>query len=344
MPVVNCQSARFDTYIGRGSRFGNPFPIRTSGGRDQAISLFKQWIQAQPELLRLIRRELGGKLLGCHCAPAACHGDLLDQIALGAWDQYIPQEPIFVFGSNEAGKHGRGAARFAKNYRSAVYGVGKGPTGSCYALPTKDKSLNSLPTSQVLGNLDELFEHAASHGQQQFQLTRIGCGLAGASAEAEAVICDKALEAPTNVLLPGTWLARRDPTLTRVIVAGSRTFKDYDYLKEKLECLLGGLIREGRHIEIVSGGAKGADTLGERYAIERGFGLRRFPAEWERFGKAAGGIRNQHMAWYSTHLVAFWDGLSTGTASMRQIALESRLNTRTVKAPLTLQDVCQPPL
>lgn len=66
-------------------------------------------------------------------------------------------------------------------------------------------------------------------------------------------------------------------------------------------------------VEIVSGCAVGADKLGERYAQERGFQIKRFPAEWSLHGKAVGFIRNEEMAKYSDALIAFWDGVSRGT-------------------------------
>jgi len=78
-------------------------------------------------------------------------------------------------------------------------------------------------------------------------------------------------------------------------------------------------------IEIVSGGARGADALGERYAKDRGYSLRVFPAEWDRYGKRAGYLRNAEMAKYANALLAFWDGESRGTRHMIQIARESGL-------------------
>lgn len=101
----------------------------------------------------------------------------------------------------------------------------------------------------------------------------------------------------------------------RVIIAGSRGFKDYSLLSRKMYKLLQnkyGLV----NIQIVSGGAQGADKLGEYFAERMNFGLVRFPADWEKHGKAAGMIRNKQMAEYANALVAFWDGLSKGTANM----------------------------
>jgi hypothetical protein len=93
----------------------------------------------------------------------------------------------------------------------------------------------------------------------------------------------------------------------KLIVAGSRSFNDYQLLKTKLDFYLSNL----QHVEIVSGTARGADQLGERYAREKGFSIKRFPADWS-LGKVAGYLRNKEMAEYANGLVAFWDGKSRG--------------------------------
>lgn len=104
----------------------------------------------------------------------------------------------------------------------------------------------------------------------------------------------------------------------RVIIAGGRDFTDYHKLKTYMNCLL--QLLDKSQVEIVSGGAKGADSLGERYAREFGYKLKRFPADWNKYGKAAGPIRNKEMALYAAEvkgvLVAFWDGSSRGTYDM----------------------------
>ena len=99
----------------------------------------------------------------------------------------------------------------------------------------------------------------------------------------------------------------------RVIVAGSRSFSDYEMLKYYLDKVLANVKDP---IEIVSGHARGADALGERYAKERGYGLITFPADWASFGKLAGFRRNVQMARYADALVAFHDGESRGTQHM----------------------------
>lgn len=104
----------------------------------------------------------------------------------------------------------------------------------------------------------------------------------------------------------------------RVIIAGGRDFTDYHKLKTYMNCLL--QLLDKSQVEIISGGAKGADSLGERYAREFGYKLKRFPADWNKYGKAAGPIRNKEMALYAAEakgvLVAFWDGSSRGTYDM----------------------------
>lgn len=70
-------------YIGRPSRWGNPFVIGRNGTREEVLALYREWIHTQPEMMALARRELRGKTLGCWCAPKACHGDVLAEIANG---------------------------------------------------------------------------------------------------------------------------------------------------------------------------------------------------------------------------------------------------------------------
>lgn len=96
----------------------------------------------------------------------------------------------------------------------------------------------------------------------------------------------------------------------RVMVAGSRGFDDYDLLAATLDRLLGGRVGA----VIVSGGAKGADLLGERYAADRGLAVERHPPDWKRHGRGAGVIRNGEMVAASDMAVFFWDGASKGTA------------------------------
>jgi len=112
----------------------------------------------------------------------------------------------------------------------------------------------------------------------------------------------------------------------KVIIAGSRDFNNYTLLKSKCDTLLS----VKRDYEIVSGTAKGADQLGERYATEKGYAIAKFPADWS-LGKVAGPMRNKQMAEYADALIAFWDGESRGTKSMIDLAGKYGLKVRVVR-------------
>ena len=111
-----------------------------------------------------------------------------------------------------------------------------------------------------------------------------------------------------------------------VIVAGSRNFNDYELLTAKLDKILS----KRDNVQIVSGGARGADSLGDRYAKEHNLPLKIFPANWDLYGRSAGYRRNEQMAEYADALVAFWDGESHGTKHMIETAQAMGLPLRVV--------------
>lgn len=100
--------------------------------------------------------------------------------------------------------------------------------------------------------------------------------------------------------------------LRKVIIAGGRDFDDYQFLLDSI-C---PILKSDDDIEIVSGCAKGADMLGERFANYFGLPIKKFPADWDRYGRGAGHIRNSQMAKYADELIAFWDKKSKGTKHM----------------------------
>lgn len=99
----------------------------------------------------------------------------------------------------------------------------------------------------------------------------------------------------------------------KVIVAGGRDYADYEVMSRTLDAVFAAWPEE---IIIVSGRAKGADTLGERYAAEHGLATSLHPADWKRHGRKAGYRRNEEMGKLADRLVAFWDGQSKGTKHM----------------------------
>ena len=111
---------------------------------------------------------------------------------------------IFVFGSNLAGIHGAGAAAYAEAWYGAVYGCGLGVTGKAYAIPTKDGNIDTLPLDRIKEYV-EVFMGYARYAQRygwRFQVTRIGCGLAGYTDEQIAPLFKGC---PSNCDLPEGW-------------------------------------------------------------------------------------------------------------------------------------------
>lgn len=85
---------------------------------------------------------------------------------------------VFVFGSNLLGRHGKGAAKTALEY-GALLGRGIGLWGQTYAIPTKDKALNTMPINSIKPYVDQFIEFAVRNPHLEFLVTKIGCGLAG---------------------------------------------------------------------------------------------------------------------------------------------------------------------
>ncbi len=97
----------------------------------------------------------------------------------------------------------------------------------------------------------------------------------------------------------------------KLAIVGGRTFNDYDILNEHIAKVCQE--NDFTITEIISGGARGADKLGERYAKDNNIPIRIFPAEWDKYGKSAGFRRNKDIIDACDVCVAFWDGESRGT-------------------------------
>jgi hypothetical protein len=105
----------------------------------------------------------------------------------------------------------------------------------------------------------------------------------------------------------------------KTIIAGCRNIDN--------EILVWGVIKQSgiRITEVVSGGAKGVDKLGEDWANFIKVPVKLFPAQWDKYGKVAGPMRNEKMAEYADALIAIWDGKSSGTRNMINTAITNRL-------------------
>lgn len=106
---------------------------------------------------------------------------------------------VFVFGSNKQGRHGKGAAKYALQHHGAIYGVGEGRQGNSYAIPTKSSPWQTLPLHAVEEAVERFLLYAAEHPDDTFNVTPIGCGLAGYSPKDIAPMFDLRT---ANVILP----------------------------------------------------------------------------------------------------------------------------------------------
>ena len=111
----------------------------------------------------------------------------------------LSESEVFVFGSNLQGYHGGGAARTAMKQFGAEWGVGVGPTGQCYAIPTMQGGVETIKPY-----VDEFLAYAQGHPDTRFLVTRIGCGIAGFKDAEIAPLFSQAVNLP-NVALPKSW-------------------------------------------------------------------------------------------------------------------------------------------
>jgi hypothetical protein len=131
---------------------------------------------------------------------------------------------IFVFGSNLAGRHGRGAALYAVQYKGAKYGQGVGRQGDSYAIPTKDMYIRTLPLATIEQYVRDFIKYA-SDSDEEFQITPIGCGLAGYSYEEIAPFF---ADAPDNCILPDEFLNVLEGPEPDDNVSEEQEWLDYD--------------------------------------------------------------------------------------------------------------------
>lgn len=121
----------------------------------------------------------------------------------------------------------------------------------------------------------------------------------------------------------------------KIIIAGSRDFHNYELLKIEVNKFIDEYkatlsASDDNSISIISGHARGADKLGEQYARECNHSCYVMPADWNKYGKRAGYLRNASMAKEADALIAFWDGQSRGTYHMIELAKKENLKIKVV--------------
>ncbi|MCQ2440707.1 MAG: DUF2493 domain-containing protein [Clostridia bacterium] len=107
--------------------------------------------------------------------------------------------------------------------------------------------------------------------------------------------------------------------IKRIVVAGCRDFNDYNIAERYISNCI-SRIKNDYELRFVSGGCRGADMLGERFANENGYKIERHTANWELYGRSAGPKRNKEMVEVSDYVICFWDGKSKGTKTTIEFA------------------------
>ncbi|MBQ6706027.1 MAG: DUF2493 domain-containing protein [Clostridia bacterium] len=120
----------------------------------------------------------------------------------------------------------------------------------------------------------------------------------------------------------------------RIVVAGCRDYDNYYEAEEYIDSCISDM-KSVCEFLFISGGCRGADALGERYAREHGYEIERYPAEWEKYGRAAGPMRNRKMAEIADFIICFWDGKSRGTKAIIDFATALNRPVRIKRIPLS---------
>ena len=113
----------------------------------------------------------------------------------------VSMSDVFVFGSNLAGRHGKGTALTARQHHGAIYGQGVGLQGSSYGIPTKSANLTVLPIHTIRYFVNQFIKFAVANPELKFNVTKIGCGLAGYTPAQIAPLFTKAIDVH-NIILP----------------------------------------------------------------------------------------------------------------------------------------------
>lgn len=136
---------------------------------------------------------------------------------------------VYVFGSNKAGRHGKGDALIARNRHGAIYGQGEGLQGNSYGIPTKNEYIQSLPLAEVKKGVERFLVFARAHPEMIFDVQGIGCRLAGFK---PSQIAPLFIGAPDNCYL--------HPLFKEVLRAAGHTFNDNPLPKEEKNVTLQG--------------------------------------------------------------------------------------------------------
>lgn len=333
-------------YVGRGTPLGNPYAIGPDGSRDEVIDKFAYDLDRKidnedPETINALRSLNQDSNLVCSCAPERCHVEII----IDRWEKRIKgkyKPLVFVFGSNLAGRHGKGAALAAVKEYGAIYGQGTGLQNNAYAIPTKDHRIQTMRLDYIAGHIREFLRFAEQNPNLEFIVTPIGTGLAGYPVE---LIAPMFHFAPSNCLLPEGWSQTFRNTETRILITGSRGISESNFDPEKLNKIIAGLLQRSSSACILASDLAGAGEIGRHWAQNNKTSCILYPTLWGNidvphavvktnkngeYNARAAFENNMLMAVGATHIILLWDGQSKETPAIELFAEKNNIPKRVI--------------
>lgn len=313
--VVHVKSKVNSVYCGRGSRFGNPFPMYKEGDRGKVVKQFNDWLIYQPELLRLSSYALKGKKISCFCAPKDCHCDTLAQLPEESSPWIIPGTPVYlVFSTVSEATHDITSTEIKAGVLSN--------SELTHLVHWGELSVDGLPDdirniSCPISEMDSFLKIVLSYPEHHFNI--MGQVPATIHPDALNTLCSL-----SNVTMPGLYVSGAK----RVLIMGLSRPGERSVIHSRISKIL----MDMPDCEIVTVGANGIDRYAEEYAINRKHRLRRIPAMIERFPSDHELIHHIELLTYSTHLIVFDSNPSPILTTILEMAKKIGVKTRLLKS------------
>ncbi len=231
----------------------------------------------------------------------------------------MSEGPIFVFGTNSTGHHENETAQLAVQAFGAKRSFSDGLCGRSYAIALRDREGGSLPASKVVSSFDRFKSFAKDNPQETFLLSRLGCDSLGFGDEK---MFPHFRDCPSNVLLPGVWMARKDPSYEVVAITGLTALKPVcvDLVMDVLKISVDFFQSSKLPLRFVVGDDEGVDALAAQFLSQRGLSFDVVCAKWDEHKGRAGAVRNRLMALPSTRVLLIDDGSCAKSSHMRKVA------------------------
>jgi hypothetical protein len=256
----------------------------------------------------------------------------MDGVALSSAD------PIFVFATDEGGRHGNALAQLAVSRWGAVRQCGKGISGNSYAIPVQTRSGEKFARERLQAEAEEFKQFARENSERQFILSRLGCDELGFS---DAKMAPLLAECGVNVTEPGKWLRRRDPRHCVIAIVGSLKSDHQPSIAWALEMMAGF---SGKPSGYVVSDDDGADQVALGVLTAQGANVRVETIDREIYGGRAVAIRNRMLALPATHVLVMDSGSDAKCAHMRKTAAAEGLEIYEMKIAMSVAATRDPEL